>query len=61
MRRFPADLLAAARAQAGDVLSELAGKSAGARRAYNSYVAFRDKGSARSRISLQAVLEAREG
>jgi len=61
LRTFPSDLIAAARATASDVLGELAGKSAGARKVHDSYVAFRDKVSAWSRISLQAVLAAREG
>jgi len=61
LRKFPPDLIAAARATASDVLSELAGKSAGAQKVHDSYVAFRGKVSAWSRISLQAVLEAREG
>ena len=61
LRTFPADLVAAARTQAGDVLGELAGKSAGAKKIHDSYVAFRDRISAWSRISLQAVLEARQG
>jgi TRAP-type mannitol/chloroaromatic compound transport system substrate-binding protein len=61
LRTFPPDLIAAARATASDVLSELAGKSAGARKVHDSYVAFRDKVAAWSRISTQAVLEAREG
>ena len=61
LRTFPPDLIAAARTTASDVLSELAGKSAGAQKVHDSYVAFRGKVSAWSRISLQAVLEAREG
>ncbi|HXQ83415.1 MAG TPA: ABC transporter substrate-binding protein, partial [Xanthobacteraceae bacterium] len=61
LRTFPEDLIAAARATAGDVLGELAAKSAGARKVHDSYVGFRDKVAAWSRISLQAVLEAREG
>jgi len=59
LRTFPGDLIAAARAQASDVLNSLAGKSASARKVHDSYVAFREKISAWSRISLQAVLEAR--
>jgi TRAP-type mannitol/chloroaromatic compound transport system substrate-binding protein len=59
LRTFPADLIDAARGQARDVLAELAGKSPGAKKVHESYVAFRDKISAWSRISLQAVLEAR--
>jgi TRAP-type mannitol/chloroaromatic compound transport system substrate-binding protein len=61
LRTFPPDLIAAARAQANDVLGELAGKSAPARKVHDSYMAFREKISAWSRISLQAVLEARQG
>jgi len=61
LRTFPEDLIAAARATAGDVLDELAAKNPGARKVHDSYVGFRDKIAAWSRISLQAVLEAREG
>ncbi len=60
-RTFPADLIVAARAQSNDVLGELAGKSANARKVHDAYVAFRDKVAPWSRISLQAVLEARGG
>src|SRR5271167_4107577 len=42
LRPFPGDLIAAARAQAGDVLGEMAGKSPGARKVHDSYTAFRD-------------------
>jgi TRAP-type mannitol/chloroaromatic compound transport system substrate-binding protein len=51
----------AARTTASDVLGELAGKSPGAQKVHDSYMAFRDKISAWSRISLQAVLKARQG
>jgi TRAP-type mannitol/chloroaromatic compound transport system substrate-binding protein len=61
LRTFPSDLIAAARTTANDVLGELAGKSPGAQKMHDCYVAFRDKVAAWSRISLQAVLEAREG
>jgi len=61
LRTFPPDLVAAARATAKDVLGELAGKSGNARKVHDSYMAFRDKISAWSRISIQAVLGAREG
>jgi TRAP-type mannitol/chloroaromatic compound transport system substrate-binding protein len=61
LRTFPTDLVAAARSQASDVLGELAGKSTGARKAHDSYMAFREKIAAWSHISLQAVLEARQG
>src|ERR1700727_3037440 len=61
LRTFPPDLVAAARTTATDVLSELAGKSPGAQKVHDSYMAFRDKIFAWSRVSLQAVLEARQG
>jgi len=54
-------LIAAGRAQAKDVLGELAGKSAGAAKVHASYTAFRDKVVSWSRISTEAVLRAREG
>jgi len=61
LRTFPADLIAAARKQAADVLAELAARSANARKVHDSYVTFRARAAAWSRISLKAVLEAREG
>ena len=61
LRTFPADLVTAARAQAADVTGELASKSDKARKISDSYNGFRDKVSAWSRVSLQAVLEARTG
>jgi len=51
----------AARGIGRDVLGELAGRSAVARKVHDSYVAFRERAGAWSRISLKAVLEAREG
>jgi TRAP-type mannitol/chloroaromatic compound transport system substrate-binding protein len=61
LRSFPTDLVNAARTTANDVLGELAGKSPGAQKVHDSYIAFRDKVAAWSRISTQAVLEARGG
>jgi len=61
LRSFPADLVAAARRQAADVLAEVAARSEAARRVHESYVAFRERTAPWSRISLRAVLEAREG
>jgi TRAP-type mannitol/chloroaromatic compound transport system substrate-binding protein len=61
LRAFPADLINAARGQAKDVLADFAGKSPGAAKVHASYMAFRDKVSAWSRISTEAVLQAREG
>jgi TRAP-type mannitol/chloroaromatic compound transport system substrate-binding protein len=61
LRTFPADLVAAARKEATGVLADLAGKSGGARKVHDAYVGFRDKIAPWSRISLQAVLESRQG
>jgi TRAP-type mannitol/chloroaromatic compound transport system substrate-binding protein len=61
LRTFPGDLIAAARKEAAGVLSELAARSERARRVHDSYTAFRERTAAWSRISLKAVLEAREG
>jgi TRAP-type mannitol/chloroaromatic compound transport system substrate-binding protein len=61
LRTFPADLIAAARRQAADVLAELGGRNEAARKVHDSYAAFRERTAAWSRISLRAVLEAREG
>jgi TRAP-type mannitol/chloroaromatic compound transport system substrate-binding protein len=59
LRSFPGDLVGASRTTANDVLGDLAGKSTGAQKVYDSFVAFRDKAAAWSRISTQTVLEAR--
>ena len=56
---FPEDLIAAARKQAGDVLGELAGKSAITGKVHASYAAFRDRTAPWSRISIESVLRAR--
>src|SRR5262245_1403062 len=61
LRTFPADLIAAARRQSADVLAEVGQRSEAARKVHDSYVAFRERTAAWSRISLRAVLEAREG
>src|SRR3954454_18843301 len=61
LRAFPGDLIAAARAQSADVLAELALRSERAKKVHDSYAAFRERTAAWSRISLRAVLEAREG
>ncbi len=59
LRTFPAELVSAARDTAAGVMNDLAGKSAAARKVHDSYAAFRDKVAAWSRVSTQAVLEAR--
>ena len=61
LKSFPADLIAAARGQAADVLNEVAGKSDIARRIHASYTAFRERMADWSRISLRALLQARDG
>jgi TRAP-type mannitol/chloroaromatic compound transport system substrate-binding protein len=61
LRTFPADLIAAARRQALDVLADVGRRSETARKVHDSYLAFRERTAAWSRISLRAVLEAREG
>ncbi len=61
LRIFPPGLIGAARKQATDVLGELAAKSPAARKVHDSYVAFRERTAAWSRISIKAVLEARDG
>ncbi|MCC6779352.1 MAG: TRAP transporter substrate-binding protein [Hyphomicrobiales bacterium] len=60
LRSFPQPLVAAARRQSSDVVAELAARSAIARRIHDSYMAFRDRTAAWSRISIKAVLEARD-
>ena len=60
LRAFPQDLIAAAKMTAGHVLGDLAGRSAAVRKVHDSYVAFRERTGTWSRISLKAVLEARE-
>ena len=58
---FSADVVGAARRQAADILAELAGRSDIARRINDSYAEFRSRTAAWSRVSLKAVLEARDG
>jgi TRAP-type mannitol/chloroaromatic compound transport system substrate-binding protein len=61
LKTFPADLIAAARRHSADVLADVAARSPLARQVHDSYLAFRDRTAPWSRISLRAVLEAREG
>jgi len=61
LKTFPGDLIAAARKQAAEVLAELAARSDIAKRVHDSYAAFRERTGGWSRISIKAVLEAREG
>lgn len=59
LKSFPADLIAAARRQAADVLAELGTRGDLARRIQDSYVGFRERTGPWSRVSIKAVLEAR--
>jgi len=61
LRSFTADIVGAARRQATDVLAEFGGRSDIARRINASYSAFRKSTAAWSSVSLNAILEAREG
>src|ERR1700720_2652720 len=61
LRMFSQSLVVAARQQAKDVLGDIAANGAAARKIHDSYVSFRDRTAAWSRISIKAVLEAREG
>jgi len=61
LRTFPAAIVSAARRHAADVLAELAARGETARKVHDSYMAFRARTAAWSRVSLRAVLEAREG
>src|SRR3954467_5193545 len=61
LKSFPRDVVDAARKVSADVLGELAGRSDTARKVHDSYAAFRDRTAPWSRVSIRAVLEAREG
>jgi TRAP-type mannitol/chloroaromatic compound transport system substrate-binding protein len=61
LRGFPKDFVGAARKEATDVLAGVGGTGAEAKTIHDSYVAFRARTAAWSRISIQGVLEAREG
>jgi len=56
---FPNDLIAAARKQADDVLGEVAARDAISAKVHGSYVAFRERTAPWSRVSIEAVLQAR--
>ncbi len=61
LRAFPREVVAAARKVAADVLGEVAARGEAARRVHDSYAAFRERAAPWSRVSIRAVLEAREG
>jgi TRAP-type mannitol/chloroaromatic compound transport system substrate-binding protein len=59
LRTFPTNLIATARRDAADVLADVGRRSDVVRKVHESYLAFRERTAAWSRISLRAVLEAR--
>jgi TRAP-type mannitol/chloroaromatic compound transport system substrate-binding protein len=61
LRVFPRDVVDAARKVAAEVLGEVAARSELSRKVHDSYAAFRERTAPWSRVSIKAVLEAREG
>jgi TRAP-type mannitol/chloroaromatic compound transport system substrate-binding protein len=61
LRSFPADVVTAARKVSAEVLGELAARGEMARKVHDSYAAFRERTAPWSKVSIRAVLEAREG
>jgi TRAP-type mannitol/chloroaromatic compound transport system substrate-binding protein len=61
LQTFSGEIVAAARKQAADIMGELSTRSDIARRIGESYAGFRSRTAAWSRVSLKAVLEARDG
>jgi TRAP-type mannitol/chloroaromatic compound transport system substrate-binding protein len=57
---FPADVVTAGRRHAGEVLAELAGRDGLSRKVHDSYVGFRTRTAPWSRVSVKAMLDARE-
>jgi TRAP-type mannitol/chloroaromatic compound transport system substrate-binding protein len=60
LKAFPGEIVAAAREQAADILAEVGQRDEMTRKVHESYTAFQSRIAPWSRISLQAVLEARE-
>jgi len=61
LKVFPADMVAAARKTSVEVYGELAARGEAVKKVHDSYVAFRDRTAAWTKISLKAVMDAREG
>mgnify|MGYP001553922528 CR=1 FL=1 len=59
LRAFPADFVGAARKQSVGVLGDVAARDAISGKVHGSYMAFRDRTAAWSRVSIEAVLGAR--
>ncbi len=60
LRRFAPEIVGAARRQAADILAELASRNDMARKIHDSYAGFGSRTAAWSRVSIRAVLEARD-
>lgn len=60
LKTFPEEIVTAARQQAADILAEVGRRDEMTRKVHESYAAFQRRIAPWSRISLQAVLEARE-
>jgi TRAP-type mannitol/chloroaromatic compound transport system substrate-binding protein len=61
LRSFPREVVDAARKVGSEVLADLAARSELSRKVHDSYAAFRERTGPWSRVSIRAVLEAREG
>src|SRR3954451_733675 len=61
LKTFPRDVVDAARKVSAEVLAELAARGDMARKVHDSYATFRERTAPWSRVSIRAVLEAREG
>jgi TRAP-type mannitol/chloroaromatic compound transport system substrate-binding protein len=57
---FPADVVAAGRRHSAEVLAELAGRDALSRKVHDSYVGFKARSAPWARVSVKAMLDARE-
>jgi TRAP-type mannitol/chloroaromatic compound transport system substrate-binding protein len=60
LRTFPSDIVGAARRESVAVLGDIAGRSEQARKTHDSYMTYRERMAPWSRISLKAVLDARD-
>jgi TRAP-type mannitol/chloroaromatic compound transport system substrate-binding protein len=60
LRAFPNDVISAARKESAGVLAGLAASGGVAKTIHESYIAFRDRTAAWSRISIKGVLDSRE-
>lgn len=59
VRKFPSDMIDAARRHARDVIGDISAKSEIARRVVESYTAFKQRGTSWSNLSVKAILDSR--